>query len=187
MKKSELVNLIQNIVNNDLKIIKKSIKLEVKKQINEIFIKEGVISSVLNQKTKNNSVSGLVEKNKSISMSKKKNITKPKTSTHYSKNPILNKILNETAGGIENEYIKEVGDEYPTMMNKIFTTEDANLLAPNGVMNDDTKLKVGAVQTIKSVPGASVDSVPETVLHNLSRNYKDVLEKSIQISKRSKG
>ena len=77
------------------------VKQEVKKEVNKIFISEGV--KAISQKT--DSVPDVLPK----PVSKK---SKPKE-VSYTKNPVLNKILNETAQGNEME-------EYPTMSGKSF-------------------------------------------------------------------
>ena len=91
-KSNKLANLIRELV-----------KQEVKKQVTEIFIKEGVKS--MTESASKNDVVEVLPKRKS----------KPKKEVTYTKNPVLNDILNETANAGTDEY-----EEYPTMTGKSF-------------------------------------------------------------------
>ena len=76
MKKQELIKIIELVV-----------RKEVKKQVNEIFIKE-------NKETQEPSLTELVSEPIT------KVASKPNKEVHYTDNQELNKVLNETAGGI---------------------------------------------------------------------------------------
>ena len=152
MKKSELVSLIENMVSK-----------EVKKQINTIFISEGIRSIRENNKfdikLKNVKVP-LIEKNV-----KQKEIK-------YTSNNVLNEILNNTKGGILQE--GDGSEEYPTLGGGTFDTNRMTELIGYG-KSDETKRDVGAVETIKKA-GLSVDDVPDHVTNALTRDYSDLMK-----------
>ena len=103
MKKQELI-----------KIIEKVVRREVKKQVDEIFINEG--KKALASRSIEDEVSS------SLTQIAEQEYTQPKPKKkvykEYTKNESLNKILNETAGGIPQ------GDsEYPTMGGGTYTAD----------------------------------------------------------------
>ena len=146
MTKSELMKIITEIV-----------RKEVQKEVNRIFI---------------------IESKPVVSKSKPKVVSKPikKKEQKLSKNPILNKILNETMGGIpgENGY-----EPYPTMTGETFDTNRMAELVGNGdssvVGNEETKRQIAAVQTVKGA-GKSVEDVPEGLMKALTRDYSGVMK-----------
>jgi hypothetical protein len=82
MKKQELIKIIETVV-----------RKEVKKQMNEIFIKEENSSSLTELVSK-----PITEKEFEEPIRKKQ--VKPKKEINYTSNKALNKVLNETAGGV---------------------------------------------------------------------------------------
>ena len=150
MKKSELVSLIENIV-----------RKEVRKQIDTIFISEGIRSI-----KKNN---GVITKQKSNKLTVKPKIQKKKP-VRYTSNESLNNILNETAGGIP----QDGKEEYPTMGGGAFDTSRMTELLGYG-KSDEGKRNVSAVETIKKA-GVSVDDVPDHVTNALTRDYRDLMK-----------
>ena len=158
MKKKELINIIERLVRN-----------EVKKQVNEIFIKEG----------KKAFASRSVEKDEissSLTQIAEQEYTQPKPKKReykeYTKNKSLNKILNETAGGIPQ------GDsDYPTMSGGIYDTSRMSEMLGYGNLGGDkeTKRKVAAVDTIKKA-GVDVDQVPDHVQNALTKDYSKVMK-----------
>ena len=157
MKKSELVSLIENIV-----------RKEVRKQIDTIFISEGIRSI-----KKNN---GVITKQKSNKLTVKPKIQKKKP-IRYTSNESLNDILNETKGGLPSEG----KEEYPTMGGGTFDSSRMSELLGYG-KSDEGKRNVGAVETIKNA-GLNVDEVPEHVTDALTRDYSDLM-KAIDKKKR---
>jgi|TARA_B100001758_G_scaffold242436_1_gene250693 hypothetical protein len=148
MKKQELIKIIELVV-----------RKEVKKQVNEIFIKE-------NNKTQEPSLTELVSE--PINEVE----TKPKKEVHYTDNQELNKVLNETAGGIPQ------GDsDYPTMSGGIYDTSRMSEMLGYGNLGGDkeTKRKVAAVDTIKKA-GVDVDQVPDHVQNALTKDYSKVMK-----------
>ena len=157
MKKSELVSLIENMVRN-----------EVRKQMDTIFINEGI------QSIKANGKLDFKEKNGEL-------LTKPKVQkkkpVRYTSNESLNNILNETAGGLP----QDGKEEYPTMGGGTFDSSRMTELLGYG-KSDEDKRNVGAVETIKKA-GVSVDDVPDHVTDALTRDYSDLM-KAIDKKKR---
>tara|TARA_B100000131_G_scaffold318750_1_gene363248 strand:- start:495 stop:902 length:408 start_codon:yes stop_codon:yes gene_type:complete len=97
------------------KVVQEMVQKEVAKQIN-IVVNEITNPTVSEADTANN-------------------YTNPKPeSKQLAKDPVLNKILNETQGGIMGN------DEYPTMGGKTYTSQDMNtLVAPQQIqVSDDT-------------------------------------------------
>jgi len=140
-------------------LIRELVQIEVKKEVNKIFIKEGVKAL-----TQNDVVSETLTK----STSKK---SKPKK-VNYTKDPTLNKILNETAHSQEFE-------EYPSM-GEYDTSNMVELLGyggtPFGGGDDETKRKVSAVQTAKSAGVDPTNPMVEDVMNAMSRDYREVMK-----------
>ena len=128
MKKQQLIKIIELVV-----------RKEVKKQVNEIFIKE---NKKLNSKVQEPTLTELVSEP----------ITqvapKPMKEVHYTDNQELNRVLNETAGGVPNG---EGG--YDTMGGGVYDTSKMGELLGYGNMGGDkeTKRKIAAVDSIKKV------------------------------------
>ena len=150
MKRKELISLIENMV-----------RKEVKKQINTIFISEGIRSIKANSKL------DFKEKNGEL-------LTKPKIqkkeSIRYTSNETLNNILNETKGGLPTDG----KEEYPSMGGGTFDTSRMSELIGYG-KSDEGKRNVGAVDTIRKA-GVSVDDVPDHVTNALTRDYRDLMK-----------
>ena len=161
MKKQELVKIIETVV-----------RKEVKKQMNEIFIKEENSSSLTELISK-----PLVEKEFKEPIRKKQ--VKPKKKVYYTSNEALNKVLNETAGGVP-----QVGghEDYPTLSGEVFDSSKINDVlvgSPPGVVTSEAvkqkKRDIGAVQTIKNAR-VNVDQVPDHVQNALTRDYSAVMK-----------
>ena len=157
MKKSELVLLIEAIV-----------RKEVRKQVNTIFISEGIRSIKKNGK--------LNTESENVKFTTKPEVRKKKK-VNYTSNESLNNILNETAGGLP----QDGKEEYPTMGGGAFDTNRMSELLGYG-KSDEGKRNVGAVETIKKA-GVSVDDVPDHVTNALTRDYSDLM-KAIDKKKR---
>ena len=155
MTKTELVKLIKEVV-----------KREVKKQMNEILIKEQRLSKVSSKKSK-----PITEKQFKEPIRRKY--------TEYTKNETLNNILNETVGGIEgsNSGGGEF-DEYPTVGGQAFdSTRMAEALGYGELAggNEEVAREMGAVKTIKDA-GLSVEQVPDGVVNAMTRDYSDLMK-----------
>lgn len=149
MKKQELIKIIELVV-----------RKEVKKQMNEIFIKD-------------NDSSSLTEL---VSQPITEQVQKPKEEVKYTSNEALNKVLNETVGGVPQG---EGG--YETMGGGIYDSSKINdiLVKESGYGNPETvnekKREIAAVDTIKKA-GVNVDQVPEHVTNALTKDYSAVMK-----------
>ena len=162
MKKKELINIIERLV-----------RKEVEKQVNEIFINEGK-KALANRSTKNDEVSS------SLTQLAEQEYVQPKPKKkefkEYTKNPALNKILNETVGGVPQ------GDsEYPTMGGGTYTSDRVHeLMGGNPMMKNTPQGKekarqVGAVESMKA-RGVSSEQVGEDVVNALTRDYSGLMK-----------
>tara|TARA_R110000796_G_scaffold67656_3_gene155258 strand:- start:1213 stop:1710 length:498 start_codon:yes stop_codon:yes gene_type:complete len=162
MKKQQLIKIIELVV-----------RKEVKKQVNEIFIKE---NKKLNSKVQEPTLTELVSEP----------ITqvapKPMKEVHYTDNQELNRVLNETAGGVSNG---EGG--YDTMGGGVFDSSRMSELLGYGEVGGDkeTKRKIAAVDSIKKA-GVNVEQVPDHVQNALTKDYSKVM-KAIDQKKNGKG
>ena len=149
-KSNKLANLIRELV-----------KQEVKKQVTEIFIKEGVKS--MTESVSKNDVMEVLPKRK----------PKPKKEVTYTKNPVLNDILNETANAGTDEF-----DEYPTMSGKPFdSTRMAEAIGYGGMLGDaESRRKQAAIQTAQAVGADTNNEAVQNVMKDLTRNYSDVMK-----------
>ena len=149
-KSSKLANLIRELV-----------KQEVKKQVTEIFIKEGVKS--MTESTSKNDVMEVLPQRK----------PKPKKEVTYTKNPVLNDILNETANAGTNEY-----EEYPTMTGKTFdSTRMAEAIGYGNMMGDaESRRKQAAVQTAQAVGADTNNEAVQNVMQDLTKDYRGVMK-----------
>jgi len=150
-KSSKIVSLIREIV-----------KQEVQKEVREIFIKEGMKSMAQKSTLVEDSVVEVLPKRK----------PKSKEKVTYTKNPLLNDILNETARAGEM-------DEYPTLGGKTFdSTKMAEAMGyggMTGVGSDEMKRKAAAVQTVQAA-GVNPENVPEEVMGALTKDYRGVMK-----------
>ena len=176
MKKQELIKIIEAVV-----------RKEVKKQMNEIFIKEENSSSLTELVSK-----PIIEKEFKEPIRKKQ--VKPKKEVHYTSNEALNRVLNETAGGVpQGEGTAVTGyEDYPTLGDGVFDSSKINDVlvgSPSGVATTETvkqkRRDIGAVQTIKNAR-VNVDQVPDHVQDALTRDYSGVM-KAIDKKKSGEG
>jgi hypothetical protein len=150
MKKKQFINIIERIV-------EKKVKEELPKQLKEIFIKEDFKDETVDLK----------------SLSKEFNPpddSEIKEEVSYSNNETINKILNETKGGIA----KPGFEEYPTLGGGSFDTNRVSELMGYG-KSDEGKREMGAVDTIRKA-GRNIDDVPDHVQNALTRDYSKVMK-----------
>ena len=161
MKKKELIKILETLV-----------RKEVEKQVNEIFINEG--KKALASRSIEDEVSS------SLTQIAEQEYTQPKPKKReykeYTKNESLNKILNETAGGIPQ------GDsEYPTMGGGTYTSDRVHeLMGGNPMMKNteqgkEKRRQVGAVESLKA-QGVSSEQVGEDVVNALTRDYSGLMK-----------
>ena len=158
MKKKELINIIERLV-----------RKEVKKQVNEIFINEGkkalASRSIVNDEV-SSSLTQLAEQEYTQPKPKKKEFKE------YTKNDALNKVLNETVGGIPQ------GDsEYPTMGGGTFdTSKMADALGYGNMLgNAETKRQASAIQTAQAAGADTSNPAVQDVMSNLTKDYRGVM------------
>ena len=139
-------------------LIREIVRAEVKKEINKIFIKEGV-KAVSRKVTEVPEVLSKPIPKKS----KAKEVS-------YTKDPTLNKILNETAQSQE-------FDEYPNM-GEYDTSNMAELLGYGGISagSDEAKREVAAVQTAQAVGADTSNKAVQDVMSNLTKDYRGVMK-----------
>jgi hypothetical protein len=160
MKKQELIKIIETVV-----------RKEVQKQMNEIFIKDNDSSSLTEL------VSKPITEKEFKEPIRKQYKTKPKKEVHYTSNESLNKVLNETVGGVP----QGESGEYPTMGGGVFDSSKINdiLVRETGLGNPESvkekKREIAAVDSIKKA-GVNVDQVPDHVTNALTKDYSAVLK-----------
>ena len=146
MDKNKLRNIIELVV-----------RKEVKKQLSEIFINE----------EKEISLSETISKPKP-----KKVIKKPKK--QYTKNKMLNEVLNNTKplGSQEQE-------DYPTLGGGVLGSDNMAEVLGYGDLgrgqNKERAREMAAVDSIKKA-GVNVDQVPEDVQNALTRDYSGLMK-----------
>ena len=143
MKKNDLVKIIELVV-----------RKEVKKQMNEIFIKEN-----------KSSLKSLTPKK----VVKKKPVQKQ--NVQYTENKALNDVLNETVGLSKGDEM----DEYPTMGGGVFDSSRASELLGYGDSigaggDKETQRNIAAAQTLRE-KGVASEQVPESLVNALTRDY----------------
>ena len=140
-------------------LIREMVRQEVKKEVNKIFISEGV--KAMSQKT--DSVPDVLPK----PVPKKSEIEE----VSYTSNPTLNKILNETAQ--QDEY-----DEYPTMSGKPFdSSRMAEAMGYGDMMggNEEARREIAAVQTAQAAGADTSNKAVQDVMQDLTKDYRGVM------------
>jgi len=148
--------------NKLITLIKEIVRAEVQKEVKQIFIKEGM-RSIAQKSTivEDSVVEVLPERN-----------PKPKTKVTYTKNPVLNDILNETANA------GEMG-EYPTMGGETFdSSKMASVMGYGNVMGGsaETKREMAAVQTAQAVGADTSNKAVQNVMTDLTKDYRGVMK-----------
>ena len=154
MNKKELIKIIELVV-----------RKEVKKQMTEIFIND----------EKEMSLSETISKPK---------VAKKKSKKQYTKNTVLNEVLNNTKplGSQEQE-------DYPTLGGGVLGSDNMAEVLGYGDLgkghNKEKAREMAAVDSIKKA-GVSVDQVPEDVQNALTRDYSGLM-KAIDNKKKGEG
>ena len=117
-----------------VRIIQEVVRKEVQKEVQKIFIKEETSSKLIDIAPE---------------------VSEPKEETHYTKNKALNKVLNETKGGIP----AQGTEEYPTLGDGAFDTNRMSELMGYG-KSEEVQRDMVAVDTLRKA-GKSVNDVPE--------------------------
>ena len=142
-----------------VKIIQEAVRREVKKEVKKIFIKEETSSQL---------------KDITPVISKPTNTKE----VQYTKDEVLNKVLNETKGGLSSQD----NEEYPTLGGGAFDSTRMTELMGYG-KPEEVKRDMVAVDTMKKA-GVSVDQVPESLVNALTRDYSDLMKHDKMKSKR---
>ena len=132
------------------KIIQEAVRKEVKKQMNEIFIKEETSTQLTD----------IVPE-----------VSEPEEEIQYTKNKSLNKVLNETVGLRKSQ--KEF-EEYPTLGDGAFDKSRMTELLGYG-KSEEVKRDMVAVDTLQKA-GKSVNDVPEHITNALTRDYSKLMK-----------
>ena len=145
-----------------LKIIQEVVKIEVKKQVKQIFINEN-----------KSSLKSLAPKPKQV----KKKVVKQKRE-FVSGNDALNDVLNETIGLSKGDEM----DEYPTMGGGTFDSSRASELLGYGDAlaaggNKEQQRNMAAAQTLRE-KNVNINDVPESLVNALTRDYSDLMNHS---------
>ena len=154
MNKKELIKIIELVV-----------RKEVKKQMTEIFIND----------EKEMSLSETISKPK---------VVKKKSKKQYTKNKVLNEVLNNTKplGSQEQE-------DYPTLGGGVLGSDNMAEVLGYGDLgrgqNKEKAREMAAVDSIKKA-GVNVDQVPEDVQNALTRDYSGLM-KAINKKKSGEG
>ena len=145
-KKSKLVQTLREII-----------KREVQKEVKKIFINEGYQTP--KAQNDSNYVPEVLPKRKS-----------QKEQVSYVKDPVLNKVLNETAQQNEME-------EYPTMGGGTFDTSRMAEMMGYGSQFGNPEMKRQSIGvTTAQAAGVDPDSVPENVMNALTKDYSGVMK-----------
>tara|TARA_R100001377_G_scaffold82708_1_gene63365 strand:+ start:36 stop:518 length:483 start_codon:yes stop_codon:yes gene_type:complete len=144
-----------------LSLIKEIVKQEVKKEVRQIFINEGIKSMANSVPLTEESVVEVLPKRK----------PKPKEEITYTKNPVLNDILNETANGGET-------DEYPSMDGGTFdSSKMAQAMGYGGMLGSaEDKRKVSAIQTAQAAGADTSNKAVQDVMGDLTKDYRGVMK-----------
>ena len=168
---------------NDLtKTLRKIIREEVEKAVRTEFV--NFVSLMGEAKTSKKKVVKAKPKRKQVTESSIKKMVndivadKPlteKPEQKLSNNPVLNKILNETQGGIDDgqnlpqQQVPTGQEEYPTMGGGTFDkSRMAEMLGYGG--------EVPQTQGMTTPDGAPVQAVPDDVSKAMTRNYGDLMK-----------
>ena len=146
----------QNTMTALKKIIEEAVQKEVARQI------KIVVQEIVNPSTPVNEVEtrSVVE-------------DKPKINV---KDPVLNKILNETEGGIQGSQ-----EAYPTMGGGAYTSDrvselmGGNPMMANTAEGKEKRRQVGAIESMKA-RGVNSEQVGEDVVNALTRDYSGLMK-----------
>ncbi len=124
--------------------LKELIKREVQKEVKKIFINEGLFRPTTS--------------------------SKPKEEVSYVKDPMLNKVLNETAN--------QEKEEYPTMGGGTWdSSKMAEMMGYGGGQFGNPEMKRQSIGiTTAQKAGVNPDSVPEDVMKALTKDYSGVMK-----------
>ena len=134
-----------------VKIIREVVRREIKKEINEIFIRE--------QKTSEPQLADVIQQE----------VSEPKEQVKYTNNKSLNDVLNETVA-----LSKKQSSDYPTLGGGTFDTSKMSELMGYG-KPEEAKRDMVAVDSLQKA-GVRVDQVPEHLTNALTRDYSSLMK-----------
>ena len=142
-------------------LIREIVKQEVQKEVKKILISEG--AKAISNMNNINDVPEVLSK----PVPKKSEVKE----VSYTKNPTLNKILNETAQ-------KDEFAEYPTMGGGTFdSTKMSQAIGYGNVLGDaESRRKMSAVQTAQSAGVDPNSPAVQDVMSNLTKDYSGVMK-----------
>ena len=142
-------------------LIREIVKQEVQKEVKKILISEG--AKAISNMNNINDVPEVLSK----PVPKKSEVKE----VSYTKDPTLNKILNETA---QNDEFAE----YPTMGGGTFdSTKMAQAIGYGNVLGDaESRRKMSAVQTAQSAGVDPNSPAVQDVMSNLTKDYSGVMK-----------
>ena len=142
-------------------LIREIVKQEVQKEVKKILISEG--AKAISNMNNINDVPEVLSK----PVPKKSEVKE----VSYTKDPTLNKILNETA---QNDEFAE----YPTMGGGTFdSTKMAQAIGYGNVLGDaESRRKISAVQTAQSAGVDPNSPAVQDVMSNLTKDYSGVMK-----------
>ena len=142
-------------------LIREIVKQEVQKEVKKILISEG--AKAISNMNNINDVPEVLSK----PVPKKSEVKE----VSYTKDPTLNKILNETAQ-------KDEFAEYPTMGGGTFdSTKMAQAIGYGNVLGDaESRRKMSAVQTAQSAGVDPNSPAVQDVMSNLTKDYSGVMK-----------
>ena len=142
-------------------LIREIVKQEVQKEVKKILISEG--AKAISNMNNINDVPEVLSK----PVPKKSEVKE----VSYTKNPTLNKILNETAQ-------KDEFAEYPTMGGGTFdSTKMAQAIGYGNVLGDaESRRKMSAVKTSQSDGVDPNSPAVQDVMSNLTKDYSGVMK-----------
>ena len=133
-----------------IKVIRKLVQEEVKKEVGKILISENKIKAIPRKKSK---------------------INPKKKVTYVKDNKSLNDVLNETVG-----LTKGPQEEYPDMGGKTYTTGNmADVLGYGDMASPELKRDRVAAQTLAE-KGVTPDQVGDGVINALTRDYSGLMK-----------
>jgi hypothetical protein len=153
-----------------IEIIRKVVRQEVKKTIKEIFTNKEDVQESFDLKSL-------------VKTKPKKQQPKKQKEVRYTKNKVLNDVLNETKGGIMsggNPQVKPGFEDYPDVKNKTFDSSNMVEVLGYGDLvgkgNSDHARNVVAADTIAK-SGVKLDQVPESTINALTRDYSGLMKR----------
>ena len=174
MSTNKLAQVIRNIVRE-----------EVRKEVRQVLSEQKVSKTIKNERK-----SGLKHALGLNNVSERRAIVPKQRKQQYTKNKMLNDILNETAGEIaggNTSRLTEQSVEYPTMGNQTYTSTNADTFDRNSlaakmgygdVANGSTPSIQEMVPTRNTSGGrATNQTVDPSVAKALTRDYSELVKK----------